>query len=295
MSIRLHQIALRAFDVAALTSQWQQAAGFVPVSTNQRTALLAAPNGYIEVLPADRPAVYHSVNVPGISHVCVQAHAMPRLHGAWHQAGATFHAAPIQLATGNLYCYARDAEHNVIELEALAYAPPEQQPWLAHVAFASHDAPRLAGFYAALLASGSSVAPRVVHGPQLGPSDTYDALLALQDAVTQPTWVIGANLMLEFWQFASPLSATDRHPESTRYDHIAFEVDALDAAIDRALAAGATFGSRGKTWYDGAPSALLIDPDGNQFEFLVPAPPFRIADRPFPALVQQVEARKEHP
>jgi catechol 2,3-dioxygenase-like lactoylglutathione lyase family enzyme len=296
----IHHIAVRAFDLAALATQWQRATGFAPLDRGEHHALLAAPNAYVELLPAPKPAAYHPVNLPGITHACVQAHAMPPLHGAFAHAGAAFHSTPIRLATGNLYCYARDAEHNVIELEALPYAPPAQQPWLAHVAFASHDAARLAAFYAALLAGGTTTAPRIVPGPMLGPNTTYDALLALQDAVMRPTWVIGANLMLECWQFAQPPlpPGSRRQPDTAGYDHVAFEVDALEPAIDRALAAGATLLARGIAWFGRSPHALLSDPDGNRFELLAARHPFRLRDRPQPALVQEVEARnhgaKEH-
>ncbi len=284
-----------------------------------RHALYAAPNAFIEMHQAGTPSAYRPVNEAGITHICLQSATMEPLHGALVAQGATPHCTPLDLGTGNLYSYLRDTEHNVIEVEALAYAPPAQAPWLAHVGIASHDGARLAAFYQQILGGARS------GGYTVGPNPRLDALAALTDVRAIPYWITGGNVSIEIWQFLNPptlprsVARTYRDPG---YSHICFETDNLQDAMTLLMAAGATVVWQSQddaagdvafmanlmhssgVEYTPEPvivtthNAYLHDPDGNLIELLqldddtiYP----RIATLPHPTIIAAVAALRSTP
>ena len=251
----------------------EQAAGFVPVpddrmnglhATAARSMLLRGPRCMIELLQyehREQPS-YHPVSDAGITHFCVQTNQIEPLYQRFATAGATFHATPLQLATGNRYCYARDPEGNVIELEALPDAPANQAPWIAHVALATPDVARLATFYHHILGGARA------GGQQIGPNPLYDALTGLTDMRVVPAWIIGANITIELWQFLQPATLAPPQPRAFAalgYNHICFEVANLPTALAALEAAGASCPSEIYRT-TGVASATIRDPDGNWLE-----------------------------
>jgi catechol 2,3-dioxygenase-like lactoylglutathione lyase family enzyme len=264
MTIAIHHLALAAADPAQAAA-FAGAFGFVPASAPALApdaALLRAPNCYLEIHPAPAQAVpmRRPVNTAGITHYCVQSDSMERLYGAVAAAGATFHSAPLDLGTGNTYCYARDVEWNVVELERLPYAPEGRAPWIAHVAFATPDIAAMAAFYHGLLGGGR------FGGAQIGPNLRFDQITGLEQVELIPTWIIGANVTIELWQFLNP--PTQPAPQGAPgYDHLCFEVDDLDIELARCLALGARSDAPPAA-HDGVRTATVRDPDGNRIELL---------------------------
>jgi catechol 2,3-dioxygenase-like lactoylglutathione lyase family enzyme len=252
---------------------YQHAAGFAyrsayrkqgPAGIIHDAVVLAAPHCQLELVNiSGREPPYRPVNAAGITHFCLQTDQIEPLYSQFAASGATFHAVPLQLATGNMYCYARDPENNVVELEALPNAPANLPPWIAHVALATPDVARLATFYHAIVGGTRA------GGQEIGLNPLYDTLTGLQDMRVIPTWIIGANITIELWQFLNPptLAVTPHEFGELGYNHICFEVTNLAEALAEFKAAGA---------YDATPAfetahgqcVYLRDPDGNWLELL---------------------------
>ena len=260
--MHLHHIGLAVRDLGRAMAFYRAAAGFEPAAEcvgSAPAALLRAPNCYLELIitAAAADATPRPVNEAGITHFCVQGRQMDALHTRFADAGASFHAPPVGLGTGNLYAYARDPELNVVELEALPYAPPAQAPWVAHVAIATPDVERLAAFYHRLLGGNR------VGGQKIGPSPLYDQVTGLPAVEVIPTWIAGGNVTVELWQYLNPptLPAAPRPFEVPGFNHICFEVESAAEAIAACVEAGATVDP------PVAHSATLVrDPDGNLLE-----------------------------
>ncbi|MEI7470061.1 MAG: VOC family protein, partial [Chloroflexota bacterium] len=175
-----------AFDRTALTMP-SPAPTLAPQHHIAQCQLLLTPNCYLELqtfAPAQpQPNRWRPVNEAGISHFCVQHQQMARLYDDCAAAGAQFHSAPVDLGTGWRYCYARDPEGNVIELEASPLAPLGQSPWAAHVAIVTPNIERLATFYHQLLGGAR------VGGRKIGPNPNLDLIAALPKVEVILTWL----------------------------------------------------------------------------------------------------------
>jgi catechol 2,3-dioxygenase-like lactoylglutathione lyase family enzyme len=230
-------------------------------------ALLRGPTGFLELFqfanpaPPDGPAeVYRA----GLRHICLQGVDGDQLYDDFVGAGAKSHARPSGLGTGNLYCYIRDLENNILELEGLPYAASvTSPPWFAHVALVTPDIKRLSAFY-------SLVTGAPVHSSgHFGPEPKYDVVAGLENIVFDGAWVKAGPLTLEFWQYHQPETEPRPPIDASRHgwSHFALEVDDLDAEYQRLLAAGVQF--HGAPMSNGAVRFVYgRDPDGTIFELL---------------------------
>lgn len=229
--------------------------------------LLRGPTGFLElfqfaspIAQANPPEVYRA----GLRHVCIQAGDGNQLYDDFIGAGAKSHARPSGLGTGNLYCYVRDPEDNILELEGLPYAGAvTSPPWFAHVALVTPNIQRLSAFYS--LVTGAPV-HQTGH---FGPEAKYDVVAGLKDIVFDGAWVKAGPLTLEFWQYHQP--QTEPQPEANAaqfgWSHFALEVDDLDAEYQRLLAAGVQFHSAPMS-NRAVRFVYARDPDGGIFELL---------------------------
>jgi len=238
------------------------------VDSLAESVLLRGPNGFLEVLrfeqpppgaPEDRP-----VCAAGITHVCLQHQDIQEMASRFEAAGATFHAAPVALGTGYEYCYIRDAETNVLELEGNSVAPPPPGPWLSHVSISTPDVDRLSAFYGAVLGRG------VRATGQYGGNPLIDRITRLTGTKVRVAWLDAGNLGLEIMQYLSPpttASGAERSLARLGYGCISFEVADLAAERGRLASVGVRF--QGPTVAgEHAISALGRDPDGNLIQFV---------------------------
>ncbi len=285
----LHHIGLGVADLDNATGFFENVAGFSVVSRHKldadnslrdalnkeglpiEIALIAGPNGYIQctakgsVIDRKEDTV-PPINTSGIRHFCLQNRDCDMLaDGVWNASGSLI-ADPLDLGTGNQYAYARDSEGNIIEIEGLPFAPAEQSTWIGHVAIVTPKLDRLINFYRTIL--GTELQGRSMVGP--GPQS--DKMGGLNDAQLEGAWLPTDNMLLEFWQFHSPLSPS-KHRCTTMldlgYTHICLETDDLDHDFEHMIQAGATAICEPVETCN-ARIQLARDPDGNIIELLEP-------------------------
>jgi catechol 2,3-dioxygenase-like lactoylglutathione lyase family enzyme len=236
-------------------------------------ALLRGPTGFLELFQFANPKrpTLPSVNrsevfQAGLRHICLQAVDGHALYESFMQAGAHSHHPPSGLGTGNLYCYIRDPERNIIELEGVPYASSiKSEPWFAHVAIVTPDIVRLTDFYT--LVTGNPVHSK----GHFGPEAKFDVVAGLEGIVFDGAWIKAGGLTIEFWQYHTP--KTDPVPPvdaSTHgWSHFALEVEDLDFEYARLCALGVAFHtppvSNGRARF-----VYARDPDGNIFELIEP-------------------------
>jgi catechol 2,3-dioxygenase-like lactoylglutathione lyase family enzyme len=232
----VHHVALLAHDASALAAFYARAAGLTPWPALAELGLegdaiaLAGPNAGVRILDGGAVPVRRPVSEAGWTHLCLQSPALAALQEAHAQAGASFHCAPLDLGTGFRYCYARDPEHNVIELEGVAPVWSDATPWIAHVNVACADIARQGAFYSALLDAPLVRSPRLQGDPRL------DAIADLPGVALRMAWVVAGNMQIELIHYSQPqavatTSASSRRaPGASGHAYVAFEVENLDAA-----------------------------------------------------------------
>jgi catechol 2,3-dioxygenase-like lactoylglutathione lyase family enzyme len=290
----IHHATLNVADLAAAVRFYGDAAG-LRASTQGLSAwpdsvLMQGPNAALQLRQARgaAPAAARPVSQAGITHVCLQSPSMPWLHGRFAAAGAGFHAPPVNLGTGFLYCYARDPEGNVIELEGVAPVWDEPAPWLAHVSISTANLERLRDFYAAVFGHPATTSPR------LGPQRRLDAISGLHGTQFQMAWVAAGNLQIELIRYDTPATLPAAEPPDAQapgYGHIALEVSDIGTARAHLLACGAVLDDT----LSGAHHAHLRDPDGNRLlllELVGEDAALAIAALPQPQIVQALAERR---
>lgn len=268
--VGLHHVALRVMNLDRATQFYLAAAGFVSwpsggvLTGSSQGAQLCACNVGLLLLPADssQQAVRRQVCEAGIAHLCLQTPAIQQVVSQMQALGSQLHSEPIDLGTGFLYCYARDPEHNVIEVECVAPVWADPRPWVAHVNIVTHDLPRLCRFYSALLGVEAVRSPRLRDDPRL------DAIADLPGVQVKAAWLDAGNAQIELMQYLQPASELvtgRRAPGATGFAHIAFEVANLESACAHLRACGGSVEPS-----DGTASwqALCTDPDGNRLVLL---------------------------
>jgi catechol 2,3-dioxygenase-like lactoylglutathione lyase family enzyme len=253
---------------ARLTAGEDELSALGLVDPLAESVLLRGPNGFLEVLRFERPAPGAPEDRPvcaaGVTHICLQHQDMRDLASRFEAAGATFHAAPVALGTGYEYCYIRDAETNVLELEGNPVAPPPPGPWLSHVSISTPDVDRLSAFYGAVLGRG------VRATGQYGGNPLIDRITRLTGTRVRVAWLDAGNLGLEIMQYLSPpttASAAERGLARLGYGCISFEVSDLAAERSRLAEVGVRF--HGATVAgEQTISAFGRDPDGNLIQFI---------------------------
>jgi catechol 2,3-dioxygenase-like lactoylglutathione lyase family enzyme len=263
--VGLHHVALRVLNLDQAARFYGAAAGFAPwpaagaLAESMGGLALCAPNAGLLLLPAGAAggSVRRPVSEAGIAHLCLQTPAIQQVVSQMTAQGARLHSEPIDLGTGFLYCYARDPEHNVIEVECVAPVWGDPRPWVAHANIVTHDLPRLCQFYSALLGVEAVRSPRLRDDPRL------DAIADLQGVQLRAAWLNAGNAQLELMQYLHPATeaATGRRtPGAAGFAHIAFEVADLAAACAHLRACGGAVepAACASPW-----QARCTDPDGN--------------------------------
>ncbi len=237
-----------------------------------RGAFLQGVLGCLEIFQfsAERDSDFgeREVYTAGIRHICLQTGISDALFDGMLASGASAHARPAGLGTGNSYAYIRDPEGNLLELEGTPWAPPTApRPWFAHTALVTPDIERLSGFYAML--TGIDVHQR----GSFGPDRKFDIVAGIADVQFDGAWLRLANAELEFWQYKQPetISVARRNAAEIGWNHLCFESDAIDADRARLAAAGVELHGAPMKFGD-ARVVFGRDPDGNIFELLQPGP-----------------------
>lgn len=266
----LHHVGLAVQQPARAARFYATAAGFDPwdaaavLGLPAEGSALRAPNAGLVLLPARQAGqpVRRPVNEAGIAHLCLQTPAIAPVVQGMQELGARLHSPPIDLGTGFLYCYARDPELNVIEVECVAPVWPDPRPWVAHANIVTHDLQRLCGFYAALLGVDA------VRSPRLRDDVRLDTIADLPGVQLRAAWLDAGNAQLELMQYLAPATPKEtgrRTPGEPGYAHLAFEVSGLEEARAHLAACGGQL--------DPKPAALpwqawATDPDGNRLLLL---------------------------
>jgi catechol 2,3-dioxygenase-like lactoylglutathione lyase family enzyme len=207
-----------------------------------------------------------AVYAAGVRHICLQTEISDQLYDGLVAAGASTHARPAGLGTGNSYVYIRDHEGNLIELEGTPWAPAgAERPWFAHVALVTPDIDRLTRFYALL--TGIDVHRR----GSFGPDPKFDLVAGIPDLRFHGGWLRLANAELEFWQYDQPktVPVERRSAVAPGWNHLCFESD--DIAADHARLTELGVDLHGSPHAFGNAQVFFgRDPDGNIFEVLQP-------------------------
>jgi predicted enzyme related to lactoylglutathione lyase len=264
----IHHVGLRAHDAPALAAFYRRAAGLQEWTALQALeaaglpdhgTALCAPNSGIRVLHGGRQPRRLPVSEAGFTHVCLQSPDFAKLLVSFAESGATFHGTPVELGTGFRYAYARDTEHNVVELEGVAPVWTEPQPWLAHVNVAAHDLKTLTRFYEDLLGRSATRSPRLAADVRL------DTLADLPQVALRMAWVPAGACQIELIRYDEPLTAATRASSRRREEghcghaYLAFEVDEVEAAAAHVLRCGGSVSPRAAR----QPLAFAHDPEGN--------------------------------
>lgn len=260
----IHHIGLTVANLPQAQSFFKQAAQFAPwraarqLDFGGQYTLLCNVNAGLMLSQATvlHDPVRRPVCEAGITHICLQTPSIDSVHSALFAAGASFHSDPIDLGTGYLYCYGRDREHNVIELECVAPVWSDPTPWLAHANIATADLDRLIDFYAALLGQTAVLSRRLRDDARL------DAIADLTNVQLRMAWLPAGNVQIELMQYLEPATTqvTGRRSEGqTGYSHIAFEVTDLPRAVAHLQNIGGSASALpSDDW-----CARCKDPDGN--------------------------------
>jgi len=134
-----------------------------------------------------------------------------------------------------------------------------------HVAISTGDLDRSVAFWSefGLVETKRWAWPRGV--------DTVNLLVGLPDSAARAALLEGLGTGIEIFEFEHPFSgADDRSVHRQGYTHVCFEVEGLDAEIERLRGVGMTFWADPVT--DGAGRRLVYghDPDGNVIELVEP-------------------------
>ena len=266
----LHHLAIAVQDLPRAERFYRDGAGSRPWPAAQRLDLpagarsLCMPNAGLVLLAAEptAPLVRRPVSEAGIAHACIQTPDIGTVVNRFLALDARLHSDPVDLGTGFLYCYARDPEANVIEVECVAPVWADARPWLAHANIATPDLRRLLAFYKAFLGVDG------VSSPLLRDNKRVDTIVDLADVQLRAAWLNLGNTQLELMQYVHPatLSETGRRaPGAPGFAHLAFEVRGLAEACAHLSACG------GQLLEEPAPAAWQaygLDPDGNRLLLL---------------------------
>lgn len=296
----IHHVATAVADLGAAEAFYSAAAGLTaspaaeaqlpPPPDGYASRMLAGPNGRLRLLEA--PAAV-SAAIPvweaGITHFCLQGVAPGELRARFASAGASFHSDLVDLGTGYLYCYARDPEGNVIELEGVAPAWTDPQPWFAHVAISTADIGALADFY------GSALGNVPIRSPRFRNNRRLDRIAGGKDIDVEAAWIPSTNMQVELMQYFHPPTVRQRDGGARAalgYRYIALEVDQPALELGRLLALGA--GRPPGLPRDGERHTWCADPEGNLLLLLAPMEgPGSIAALPDPEIVARHQASRQ--
>ncbi len=284
----VHHVGLSVLDLDAAIKFYEQAQSFEllyrfevddnPVNramlqvdnASARAAFMRGTLGCLELFEfestCDTAAPDRAVYAAGIRHICLQSEISDGLYDSFLVSGASAHARPAGLGTGNSYVYIRDPEGNLIELEGTPWAPAGiSRPWFAHAALVTPDIDRLTDFYAML--TGIDVHRR----GSFGPDAKFDVVAGIEDVRFHGAWARLTNAELEFWQYEAPktVPAERRSAAALGWNHLCFESDDISSEYKRLIAQGIDLHGPPHD-FGNAQVFFGRDPDGNIFEVLQP-------------------------
>lgn len=134
-----------------------------------------------------------------------------------------------------------------------------------HVGISVASLERSIAFYTELLGMEVAAQPFPLNGPDL------EQIMALPDLQGRMCVVRKDSLLIELFEFAQPkpLAKDVNYPVSNYgISHFGIEVDNVDNAYQRLLAAGVQFHSPVMSFQRGVKATYGRDPDGNVFELL---------------------------
>jgi catechol 2,3-dioxygenase-like lactoylglutathione lyase family enzyme len=238
------------------------------VRAPQATAVLEAPNVYVELMEFAGTPKAVPVEGPGFTHICFQSPAPLAMYHKFTGANATAVSrgnGPVDLGGyGVHYAYLRDRNQIMYEVEQLDRPQFSGDVWVAHVALVSADIDRLIEFYSKLFDIEPYRRVNKVTGPRV------DDVTGLDDARARAGWFNVANMILEIWEYINPPTpgnAVDRPFEQTGYNKFAFEVSDIEAEVKR-------LNDLGVEWLSDVQATPLgkeiyaADPDGNRFSLV---------------------------
>ncbi|MEM6826467.1 MAG: VOC family protein [Pseudomonadota bacterium] len=208
-----------------------------------------------------------AVEGPGIMHMCYQVDKQTETYQKFLAGGATYMGKREmqQLSSRNpvAYSYSRDFDGLIAEIEHVDVAaldlpaPPKNKRRIRHVALATPDVDRLAGFYSVLL--GQPEFRRLGNWPFMRlEGEKFDAVAGLDGGVGESAWFQIRNLELEIFQFHSHPTQVPIEPrplDAPGYNMIVLDVSDLDEARALFERAGGTIVTD------------LVDMDGGQIVF----------------------------
>lgn len=271
----IDSVMLRVPDPAQTGQFFREATAFDWVSgalPEGVHASLHAPNVTLHLASSGTPhsgGTVHAVNSAGISHLCFQSYEQNPGYPRFSQAGATDLSVdpPVDLGGyGVTYAYLQTPAGLMIEAEQLDFSklahetPRDAALWLSHVAIVTDDIVAMLEFYEKLLGIAAFRQGR------FGPSPTMDRVAGLKDVRTYGAWFNVGNLHIELWQYVTPETLPQAAEQPARYDLISFEVENLDATLER-LSALNIATSPVLTQTVGR-SVTLSDPGGNRLRLI---------------------------
>lgn len=266
-------------------------------NTAAKVALIRCPNAFLELTQFTEDSRSQlrprAINEQGIVHYCVQGPEIAPLHKRFGEAGSRFYSDPLDLGTGNDYCYLEDTQNTIIELEGLPWAPTVCEFWLGHVALVTTDIALLADFYSEVFNSGEQ--PIASFGNNLA----MDRMSGLKDVALKGCWIPTSNMLLELWQFEQPAtrSRAGIDPVSRPgISHIALEVTDLGDEVERLTVLGMTMFAEPIVG-DAASLVYGYDPDGNIIELIEladPASTRSIRQLDHPNMIAELAAAKNN-
>ncbi|MEL7318652.1 MAG: VOC family protein [Pseudomonadota bacterium] len=273
-------IALQTVDDSAITENpaFDELAGRSGVEV--QTRMMRSVNMQIRFMSFASPSEtaqatpVMAVEGPGIMHMCYQVDQETQTYQKFLAGGATFMGKEEmqQLTSRNpvYYSYSRDFDGLIAEIEHVDVAaldlpaPPKNKRRIRHVALATPDVDRLAGFYSVLL--GQPEFRRLGNWSFMRlEGEKFDAVAGLDGGVGESAWFQIRNLELEIFQFHShptTIPETPRPIDALGYNMIVLDVSDLAAARDLFVEAGGEIVTE-PTAMDGGEIQFGRDPDGN--------------------------------
>ena len=290
----IHHIGMVVRDLAAAVDFYRSAAALELVSQKPlggarpqrpgKTALLKAPNGYVELMQfasaAHAEARSIPVEGPGMTHLCFQSPVQVGLYDRFKRLQATPVSRgdhPVDLnGRGVRYAYARDADNIMFEVEELEAPNFEGPIWLAHIALVSPDIDRLVAFYQNLF----GIEPYGYANKVVGPR--FEEVTGLDNVRIRAAWFNTGNMVLEIWEYVMPATPQVTEPlayDAIGYNKVAYEVGDLGSERKRLAETGIEFLNEAVV-NRGVQEVCFRDPDGNLISLLQTEPeaPARVAN-----------------
>ena len=282
MLTQIHHITIHVRSIAVALQRYT-AFGLVCLRHTSQEAWLSAPNCLVllcvpeRLVPNDR-TIFDS----GYSHCCIQTPSISHFFDNIAKTDVRPRSQPVDLGTGHRYAYLDDGDSIVTECEGVPYAPPQEEPWLAHVALATANLDRLAAFYGALSGGTIRTSALMADNPGIDTIAQYSGIRA------QAAWIRGLNLTIELWQFHSPQTTQQslRDREMVGYGSMSFGCDNLLIAQDHLVQCGATMDPLDPT------GTRWLDPDGNCIELITTATTaaLGLGTRSEPGIIARIES-----